>query len=132
MKNFDTILLIDDDEATNFLHKLIINESGICKNLIVIDSALDALDWLKNENNPTPNLIFLDINMPKMNGWEFLEEYITLPSIKRTNMVVVMLTTSLRPKDRKRADLIDEISNFMNKPLSKNKLNSFLNSLEII
>ena len=117
-KSLKHILLIDDDEPTNFYHSMMIEESGLCPNIYVKDSAVEAIKWLKDEANPIPDLIFLDINMPIMNGWEFLDEYKELPDVKKTDIIVVMLTTSLNPNDMERANKMDEISSFMNKPLT--------------
>jgi len=66
----DTIMMIDDDEATNFLHEIIINDAECSNNLVIVDDAQKALEMLKEDVQP--NLLFLDINMPRMNGWEFL------------------------------------------------------------
>jgi len=96
-RKIDNILLIDDDEPTNFLTNLMIQESGIGCDVHTMYTALDALEWLKVESNPTPDLILLDINMPMMNGWEFLEEYRQLPITTKSKMIIVMLTSSLNP-----------------------------------
>ncbi len=117
-KTLKHILLIDDDEPTNFYHSMMIEESGLCSNIHVKDSAVEALKWLKDEANPIPDLIFLDINMPIMNGWEFLDEYKSFPEVKKADIVVIMLTTSLNPNDKERANQMQEISSFMNKPLT--------------
>ena len=126
-KILSNILLIDDDEPTNFYHSLMIEESGVCLNIHVKDSAVEALEWLKNDDNPIPDLIFLDINMPIMNGWEFLEEYRALPDVKKSNIVVIMLTTSLNPNDMEKAKQMKEISSFMNKPLTIENIKNLVN-----
>lgn len=122
MEKIDCILLIDDDEATNFLHQIIIEEADICNQLVVKSSALEALEYLKQEGASVPNLIFLDINMPKMNGWQFLEAYADLNNTQKAKMVVVMLSTSINPKDHTKADEIPEVKQFINKPLSEEVL----------
>ncbi|MCX4028280.1 response regulator [Endozoicomonas sp. SM1973] len=116
------ILLIDDNEADNFLHELIIKKSGITESVIAMTSATDALEYLKSKqgnNHPQPCLIFLDINMPRMNGWEFLEEYESLPSEQKAKVVIVMLTTSLNPDDKEKSNSIDHITEFYTKPLTQ-------------
>lgn len=117
-KDINHILLIDDDEPTHFLMNLMIRESGLNCEVHAVYSGIDALDWLCDDKNPIPDLIFLDINMPMMNGWEFLEKYRLLPEEKKSKMVIVMLTTSLNPNDKTKAESIDEISQFVNKPLA--------------
>ncbi|NVK53116.1 MAG: response regulator [Flavobacteriaceae bacterium] len=129
MNKLNTILLIDDDPATNFLHKLIIKKEDCTENIICIQSAKEALDYLKTRNEkgiyPHPEMIFLDINMPGMNGWEFLNEYEKNEKEQKAK-IVVMLTTSLDPEDKKKADNIKEINRFISKPLTSEKLREVL------
>jgi CheY-like chemotaxis protein len=68
--------------------------------------------------NESPDLISLDINMPGMDGWEFLEEFKKLPTHQKIKTVIIILTTALNPLDKKRAESIQEVNGFMNKPLS--------------
>jgi len=131
MKKLHTILLIDDDPATNFLHKLIIEKENCTENVICIQSAEDALVYLKSKIDgkyPHPELIFLDINMPGMNGWDFLDEYKNIEKIQQAKKVVIMLTTSLDPLDREKAKSINEISEFKSKPLTSTILRRVLKS----
>ncbi|MBO9634198.1 MAG: response regulator [Chitinophagaceae bacterium] len=122
------ILLIDDDEPTNFLNKMIIDEASCAENVQVEQSASDALDYLKTANteNPDPgngpDLIFLDINMPAMDGWEFLEEYERLTPEQKARVIVVMLTTSYNPEDEQKAKDHNMIAEFRNKPLTPEML----------
>jgi CheY-like chemotaxis protein len=78
------------------------------------------------DGSPRPDLIFLDINMPAMDGWEFLAEYQTLPAEKKADTVLIMLTTSLNPDDEKRTLEIPEVSGFENKPLNQGQLERLL------
>lgn len=119
------ILLIDDNEADNFFSELVINELDCAEKVVAVQSGQAALDYLTKPLNgvyPQPTLIFLDINMPAMNGWEFLAEYKKLNEHQKAQKVVVMLTTSLNPDDAKMAREIAEIDEFMNKPLTKEML----------
>lgn len=125
------VLIIDDDEPTNFLTQMILEESGCTNHIKIVQSGQEALDYLiKSEtgNNaglyPSPDLIFLDINMPAMDGWEFLEEYKNLNVTSR--IIVIMLTTSLFPEDKVKAEKMPEISGFENKPLTDEKLHQVL------
>lgn len=123
------VLLIDDDEPTNFLNKIVINQSGLAEKVVVTQGGKEALDYLnstENDEHPHPDLILLDINMPAMNGWEFLEEYKKLGPAQQGKIVVIMLTTSLNPDDWDMAQKIDEIKDFMNKPLSAESLEKVL------
>lgn len=116
MKKLNTIMLIDDDEPTNFLSKMLIEEAGCAEHIQVAESGKMALDYLSNDKN-SPDLIFLDINMPAMNGWEFLEKYRKLKKEKK-GVIIIMLTTSLNPDDKIKAGKTPEISGFENKPLN--------------
>lgn len=126
-QKLNCVLLIDDDEPTNFFTRMILEESGCAEHIKIVQSGQEALDYLvKSEavDNaaiyPSPDLIFLDINMPAMDGWEFLEEYRKLNVTSR--IIVVMLTTSLFPEDKLKAERMPEISGFEHKPLTAEKL----------
>ncbi|TDQ33006.1 response regulator [Zeaxanthinibacter enoshimensis] len=129
MKKVNSILLIDDDEATNFLHKIIIKRADCAHNIVAVDSGPKALEFLNTKVNgeyPRPDIIFLDINMPIMDGWEFLEEYKKLDKKTHAAKIVVMLTTSLNPDDREKAKSLDLLDGFMNKPLTQDMLQDLL------
>jgi len=122
------ILVIDDDEPTNFFTRMILEEMECADHIQTVQSGQEALEYLRksesqgNDENlyPSPDLIFLDINMPAMNGWEFLEEYKKI-SVKH-RIIMVMLTTSLFPEDKSRAEGMPEISGFENKPITEEKV----------
>jgi CheY-like chemotaxis protein len=123
------IVLIDDDEPTNFLHQRVIERYGCAERVIVFQDAKLALKFLSERENGVyvqPELILLDINMPGMNGWEFLEAYENLPAEQRGQIVVMMLTTSLNPDDAKYADSVVSVARFLNKPLTSAMLQEIL------
>ncbi|HWI90313.1 MAG TPA: response regulator [Flavisolibacter sp.] len=132
MKNkLNCVLLVDDDEPTNFLNKMVLEDIGCAETITVADSGQHALDYLAkaegpNGNPSSPDLIFLDINMPAMNGWEFLDRYSALEKQQKANVVIVMLTTSLNPDDRSKASSLPDVSGFETKPLTPEKLQSIL------
>jgi len=119
------ILLIDDDEPTNFLNKLTLEQSGCARQIRIAQSGREALEYLQ-QTTTRPDLIFLDINMPAMDGWEFLERYRSLPAARKADIVLIMLTTSLNPDDEKRTRSIPEVAGFENKPLTQEQLDSLL------
>ena len=131
MKNkLNCILLIDDDEPTNFLNRMVIEEVDCTERLEILQSGREALQYLSNTsssgNYPQPDLVFLDINMPAMDGWEFLENYNQLPEEQKAKIIVVMLTTSFNPEDELKARKIAGISDFRNKPLTPEALRQIL------
>lgn len=119
------ILLVDDDESTLLINKIVIKKSGF--GYCAIGKARDggeALDYLNNafsninDETPVPDLILLDINMPAIDGWDFLDEYKLMPKENTSKIKVVMLTTSMNPDDESRALNTKEVAKFMHKPLT--------------
>lgn len=128
-KPLKLILLIDDDEATNFLHKIMINDAGCSEQIQVCKNGKEAIEYLTNAIEgkfPQPDLIFLDINMPVMNGWEFLEEYQKLNEQQKAKMVLMMLTTSINPDDYEKSKEYPDVAGFRNKPLNTDMLDEIV------
>ena len=125
-KKLDCIMLVDDDSLDNRFHQIIIEEMGITDLIHIAQDGIEAINYLKRADSVKPDLIFLDINMPKMNGWEFLEAYKVLDEGQKSKIVIMMLTTSLNPWDRTKAEKISAITGFQVKPLSEEMLREIL------
>ncbi|HEY4151186.1 MAG TPA: response regulator [Chitinophagaceae bacterium] len=133
-KKLGCVLLVDDDLPTNFLNRVILEEAGCADCIQIAQSGQDALDFLqkagefsrKDDTCPTPALIFLDINMPAMDGWEFLSRYNALKKEQQAGIIIVMLTTSLNPEDELKARTIPAVSGFQCKPLTPKVLDNLL------
>lgn len=122
-------MLVDDDHATNFANKIIIDRAGVTENTITASNGIEALDYLNQSSkaeHPSPDLILLDINMPGMNGWEFLDEYNKLSPTNQAEVVVVMLTSSMSPLDKEKAKEYG-VSNFRSKPLTIEMVEEIVN-----
>ncbi|MBG8556306.1 response regulator [Hymenobacter guriensis] len=124
-----SVLLVDDDPTTNYLNRKLLTKMGITAEVLVALNGQEALAAVHNhcqEESPTcPELIFLDVNMPLMNGFEFLDAYRELPPAQQCATVVVMLTTSLHPRDVERAQVLP-VSGFLTKPLTADKVNEII------
>lgn len=113
------VLLVDDDDIVNSINKVIIKHAKFAEEIIAETIASKAIDYIKSQkqDGALPELIFLDINMPEMDGWDFVDEYVKL-GFEEGGPRIIMLTSSINPRDENRASLIDEITDFMSKPLS--------------
>lgn len=117
-KELNCIMLIDDDVNDNFFHERAIKKASLDISVIEKTSAISALEYLKSNNNNIPDLIFLDINMPCMNGWEFLDQYSLLDKELQNHIIIIMLTTSANPEDIAKATENSLISDYITKPLT--------------
>ncbi len=122
----ENILLIDDDMTVNFMHSFLIESETITRSLSIAESAELALKKVSEER---PDLILLDLNMPKTNGWEFLAQYKKLiPASLRSRIVV--LSSSANPDDKLRAENSPDIAGFYSKPLTKEMLIEIYNDTQ--
>lgn len=119
IKKLNCIMLVDDDEDDNFFHETEIIENHLASTVLVEDSGKKALDYLKSSKEPHCDLIFLDINMPGMSGWEFLDEYNKLDGELQRRAMIFMLSTSENPADAERAKNWSFVSDYITKPLTK-------------
>ncbi|OHX67056.1 response regulator [Flammeovirga pacifica] len=126
MKQLNHILLIDDSESINFYNQLIIEEANVtekCTFLLSAEKGLEYLQEYDKEKYPLPNIIFLDINMPKMNGWEFIEEFDELDKSITGNIALFMLTTSTNEDDIDKSKSYKTVKDYLTKPLKVEELN---------
>lgn len=120
-----SVLLIDDDDTSNFITRRLLTRMKMSDNLNIASNGREALEFLQHlhEQDATyPELILLDLNMPLVNGWEFLEAYEGFPQEARDNTKVVILTTSLYDKDQAKAHASPYVKDFLEKPLTDKKI----------
>lgn len=117
---FKTCLLIDDNYIDNFVTRKTLEGSNFAEKIIVVKSAQEALDSLR-DGLVKPDAIFLDIRMPMMTGFEFLEEFGKI-NIDKAGIRVFMLSSSLDPLDMKKSSDNKYITQFIHKPLTQKAL----------
>ncbi|WP_375228645.1 response regulator [Roseobacter sp. S98] len=124
-KKLKKILLVDDDRVTNLLHERLISKASVAEHVEVETDGAAALEHLQRvdrHETDAPDLIFLDINMPRMNGFEFLDAYGKLPATQRNRHMIVMLSTSELQRDMARAEADPNVHRFVPKPLQQDEL----------
>ena len=121
------VLIVEDSEADQFLTKLRIEEQWPETIILQAYDGQEALEVIQQGEYP-PDLIILDINMPRMNGHEFLSVYDTLPNGEKRS-VVVMLTSSCQQVDRDKAMRYDCVIDYFTKPLDAEDLNKVKTSI---
>jgi CheY-like chemotaxis protein len=122
------LLCIDDDVTTLMLIKMVIEKASFAKEVITALNGKEALDYYRNlvndeeKKNDYPGLIFLDLNMPIMSGWEFLDEFVNrlLPEFPDTK--VVILSSSANPVDKEKAKQYPNIIGYISKPITADLL----------
>ena len=120
-------MLIDDNKIDNFFHERVIRKNDAANIVITKESGQEALDYLiRGSETVQPDVIFLDINMPGMNGWEFIDHYKSLDPYLQNSMIVIMLSTSDNPDDKALAKTHQILSDFKTKPLTKEMLEEVL------
>ncbi len=117
MTGIERIILIDDNESDNVFHEIIIKAAGFAGELLVFDGGVKALDYLQTADLERPTRVFLDINMPGMDGFEVARHATPLLQGKPA-VVLLMLTSSASPQDRERAAAISIIQGYLTKPLT--------------
>jgi len=118
-------ILIDDSEADNVYHEIMIRRAGFTGDVRIFDNGMDALEFLRADALALPTCIFLDINMPLMDGFEVALQATPLLQGKQTT-VLLMLTSSGAPGDKQRASEIPVIQGYVIKPLTADVVRDML------
>jgi CheY-like chemotaxis protein len=133
-----TVMLVDDDDVTLMICKLRLEKAKFCKEVIRFENGSDAIQFfekqllLPTEQRTEPELIFLDINMPVMNGWEFIQSFEAHYLSIFPNTKIIILSSSVDPKDEEMAMANQRILGFLTKPLSDQNLQELMHNTYFI
>ncbi|GAA4277128.1 response regulator [Aquimarina mytili] len=131
MKKIDIACIIDDDPIFIFGMKKIMKLIDFCKSLMVFRDGEEALNNLKaiiSANEKLPDVILLDLNMPVLDGWQFLEEFVKIPCEKK--IIIYIVSSSVDPQDILRAKSYELVSDYIVKPVTVEKLKNVLSDLK--
>ena len=134
MKKVQVCCIIDDDPIFIYGTKRIIKEVDFAENIIVYNNGQEAVDGLKeiiNEGGFLPEVIFLDLNMPIMNGWEFLEEYKNCHYDISKKTTIYIISSSVDPRDLERVKHYNEVDMYILKPITPDDLGKILSSTTV-
>ncbi|HEU4718164.1 MAG TPA: response regulator [Bacteroidia bacterium] len=127
----NVVMLIDDNDIDNFINERMIRGCNFAETCYVNTSTMSAIEFLKNlsvkkdlDANYLPSVIFLDINMPMLDGFQFIEEFEKLDKKITEPVSIVMLTSSINPADMERSKKYPSVKGFFHKPLTEEQLSS--------
>lgn len=132
MKKNETACIIDDDPIFIYGTKRLMTEVDFCETVLVFQNGQDAMDGLHKitENGEKlPCVIFLDLDMPVMNGWEFLEDFVKIPNRNREKVIIYIISSSVDLRDLERIKNYDVVNNYILKPISKEDLENALKNI---
>lgn len=122
MVRFDAVFLVDDDPINNLINRRLLGKTGISNRIEEFLGGKEALEKINELNQEDSLIIFLDINMPVLNGWEFLNKYLEL--FPERNDKIIILSSSIDFQDRQKATEYTIVSGFLEKPLTIDKINN--------
>ncbi len=127
MKKLGCVLLIDDSDADNFIHTRRLNRMELAEEVVVRSNGREGLQYfttaLPDGSFATrPDLLFLDINMPVLDGWGFLDQYRELPAERRARVTILMITSSVGDTDYEKVNNYEFVDGHEAKPLTKEKI----------
>lgn len=125
MKKIETLYVIDDDDTYQFIIRKVVEETRLVDQIKLFSNGKEALTFLESaisEKKTLPDVILLDISMPVMDGWEFLENFILLNPKVGKKIIIYLVSSSVNPRDVEKARSIAEVTDYVVKPIIKEKL----------
>ena len=127
------VCLIDDDNIYQYTARILVESTGLVKQIQSFYNGFEAINWFRDQKNidseTLPDVIFLDINMPVMNGWEFLEEYHKLYTNLPKPIVVYVVSSSVDSSDMQKSRTYNAVSDYLVKPVNRSKYQELMESL---
>ncbi len=121
MAAYRSVMLVDDNEIDNIINEKIIEANAFAEQILVFQTGQDALEYLREHQGDVeslPEIVFLDINMPIMDGFQFLTDFEEFADEVRDKCKIIMLSSSISPKDIDRAASSRYVKKYLNKPLN--------------
>lgn len=134
MSRFKSICIIDDDPICVFGIRKMIEQVNFFNDIKVYSNGLEAIQDFKkklDENFILPSTIFLDLNMPIMDGWDFLEDFKKIPLEDRKNVRIHIVSSSVDSRDFTRANGYKEVNNFFTKPITKENIDRVVEEIHL-
>lgn len=125
MSDKKSILLVDDDRVANFLSERIISAMGIAHEVQSATNGREALNILNKDHSRRPDVIILDLNMPIMDGFEFINEFRKLNIPEKDNVMIIVVTSSNNPRDIEKARSLG-VTHYLTKPISLESIRSII------
>lgn len=134
MSTINTIYLIDDDDIFKFLTCKVIQETNSVGLIKMFQNGQTAIDEIKkaiSKKDNLPELILLDLSMPIMDGWNFLDEMRLLKPLINSEIIIYIVSSTISPKDIQRVNNYSEVKDYIIKPITRQKFSDLLNSLAV-
>lgn len=134
MKKIQCSCIIDDDPIFIYGTKRIMEEVQFCEDILIFNNgqeALDAFGELTDSGEALPSVIFLDLNMPIMTGWEFLERFTKIENHNEGQVIVYIISSSVDPRDLEKVGNYEIIHNYILKPFSNKDLENIMEAIEV-
>lgn len=125
IRRFRQVAVVDDDFVFRTCFEILLKSEDFAADILSFEQARAALDYLRTTDPSSeayPDLLFLDINMPEINGWQFLDEFARLPAANRTELPIFVLSSSIDPRDLQRSREYESVLGYIAKPLTRENL----------